>query len=631
MIVVADGARRVAVGVLLASAARVARAGWLRAGRPSCENGVGQAGHAARRLLQIDDGVEVGERRRDFREAVAVEVVDVRRAPLAAAAEVTGEDEVAVFAVEDEQPAVRDENDLGLAIERSRRAGRGRRVGAPHVGDGAEAVFVDDGGSVDRLRVPHDAELALAIVARVVRRVAIGRGLGEGVDGRARDELETRAIRAEIREADRGPVVVLLGVVLHRAVGEGTLEDAIEAQIGAGFLQRENAVTDDDFREPVEVDVRQRGRRIVPRAAVAQVPFVRRDDFAAIVQDLEATVLQRDDDFGIAVVVEIADGERSGRSRACGTSRATIVGEVVAFEPVRRAAQGEIVVPLVRPAAVHRADDAVLRDVDVVAHEEDFREIQLVDPAVLIVVVEVRDDGGRGHLARDRERMSRRLRMVMVGTAPAELELRKHVLERSRRQRAGGRGASACAGAALTARVLGTVPFVFAAAAGVADRRIVAGAREVSGAAARVRRGRLTAVRGADDDGVAVATSRARLARVVDALLLVAEAVHRAVNVALAGNIGAEMPSARRRLALFRVTAIEVVACVVDAACALVVFDAALTEPAGDVAASVVGGAGVPSSAAVAHGSTEADGDAARGAGSARATRVRARRPARTE
>ncbi len=137
---VASGAAEGAVRVRLAGAARVASR--IRAGRRAGFGQRGGPGRAVRRVgrLQIDDLVKRRHRRGDLRKAVAVEVVDVRRAA-GVGAELLVMEHGARRAVQDHEVAVRDQHHFGLAVERVRGAGRvrrairGRAARAEHVRD----------------------------------------------------------------------------------------------------------------------------------------------------------------------------------------------------------------------------------------------------------------------------------------------------------------------------------------------------------------------------------------------------------------------------------------------------------------------------------------------------------------
>src|SRR5690606_33633336 len=83
------------------------------------------------------------------------------------------------------------------------------------------------------------------------------------------------------------------------------------------------------------------------------------DDLSAVVQDLQASVFERDHDFRHTVVVEVTDRQTSARSRQRVAMGAIPGVGVVALEPVLVAAHGEVILTLVFAATVHRAHDPV--------------------------------------------------------------------------------------------------------------------------------------------------------------------------------------------------------------------------------------------------------------------------------
>src|SRR5512145_211714 len=103
-----------------------------------------------------------------------------------------------------------------------------------------------------------------------------------------------------------------------------------------------------------------------------------------MVQDLELAVLERHDNLGEAIVVEVSGGERGPRPNVgvvgCLLGGAIARGrERIPFEPVRAAADREEVPALILSAAVDRTYDAVHgRIVVMVAREENLREVELV-------------------------------------------------------------------------------------------------------------------------------------------------------------------------------------------------------------------------------------------------------------
>src|SRR5690606_2738829 len=300
---------------------------------------------------------------------------------------------------------------------------------------------------------------------------------------------------------------------------------------------------------------------------------------------------------GEAVAVDVARGRNAPGADArvptalrVAAARVAVFDEIVAFEPVRRPAQGEVVAALVRAAAVDGADDPVaVRGVPVVRDEDDLGEIELVDATVAVVVVEIDHDGGGRDLIRPAEGAAGRIRGFAVLATPAELELRQDLLERRRGQRAARLDPRPDASPGFAGRVLRTIPVVFAGAPRRRARLLRTLALEIAGASTGIGPLVRAAVGRADEHLVAVALPGVRLAHVVNALFPIAEARGAALHVGFARDAHAVVPAAWGRLTLLELGAVEIVARVVDTARLVAVDLAPLSRAAREPVARIGG------------------------------------------